>query len=499
MSGFTKMSLSEEWLQELCIENRISPIKPNVVKKILPNVELRLRQLIEKANKFRRRGKRRVLKVEDINEALKLEGKEPLYGHKSSGKSMTLAHFKERRAQAGNGKLDTSSSSSASGNAKKANEQEDSVSLIDVATKSPPRCPLLPEFSLHWLAVDGVQPMIAENPMLPASQAGDLGDHPQLPKELCQLYYRVTGILMTSDLESPGLRQVLTVLREDKGLQELLPYFSQFIQREVKANSKSLNILRILMLATDALWNNPNVHVQYHLQQMLPAVFTCVVASKLCQPSTATGSSGSKDDHWTLRKYAAKIIANMCINYADVFPDLQARVCKTYCDALESGKSPATIYGGIVGLCSLGEEVIRHLLLPKVPVIMLKMEATRNGGSHYDHDGEMLKAALVEALGSVFLKFGQIKIQSDIPNAIIEKFAANKKEGEGMDVERGDNNNTNNNNDNNGTSSSSKEKGQHRVIEMVTNYDLSFALEALEEALVPYFTTADMRLKDQFI
>ena len=79
--------------------------------------------------------------------------------------------------------------------------------------------------------------MIAENPMLPASQAGDLGDHPQLPKELCQLYYRVTGILMTADLESPGLRQVLTVLREDKGLQELLPYFSQFIQREVKANS----------------------------------------------------------------------------------------------------------------------------------------------------------------------------------------------------------------------------------------------------------------------
>jgi hypothetical protein len=40
------------------------------------------------------------------------------------------------------------------------------------------------------------------------------------------------------------------------------------------------------------------------------------------------------EDHWILRSAASQIVASACRKYSVLFPDLQARVCKTYVDAL---------------------------------------------------------------------------------------------------------------------------------------------------------------------
>jgi hypothetical protein len=42
----------------------------------------------------------------------------------------------------------------------------------------------------------------------------------------------------------------------------------------------------------------------------------------------------SGEDHWILRSTAAQVVASACRKYSILFPDLQARVCKTYVDAL---------------------------------------------------------------------------------------------------------------------------------------------------------------------
>ena len=56
-------------------------------------------------------------------------------------------------------------------------------------------------------------------------------------------------------------------------------------------------------------------------------------------------------------------------------PDLHARICKTYLDALQlpptdstsTAANPViycTVYGGVVGLAALGQQVVRSMLLP---------------------------------------------------------------------------------------------------------------------------------------
>ena len=46
-------------------------------------------------------------------------------------------------------------------------------------------------------------------------------------------------------------------------------------------------------------------------------------------------------------------MALICQKYKDVFPELQARIIKTYLGALAEDKSLSTVYGGLVGLYEL--------------------------------------------------------------------------------------------------------------------------------------------------
>ena len=64
-------SLDEAWLQSVASSYRVPPLRPGVVKAVLPSIEYRLRVIIQDAMKFMRRGKRNVMTVEDINLALK--------------------------------------------------------------------------------------------------------------------------------------------------------------------------------------------------------------------------------------------------------------------------------------------------------------------------------------------------------------------------------------------------------------------------------------------
>jgi len=236
---------------------------------------------------------------------------------------------------------------------------------------------------------------VPENPRLLASaeQQAQL----QLPKEMRQFYYRVTSILLSADVEDRTCRAVLAALRSDSGLQELLPHLSQFVLREVKANTRSLRVLRALMGAVDALWSNPALAVEFHLQQMLPAAFTCVIASRL--------SATPYEDHWTLRAQSAATIARVLRKFRSLFPDLQARVCRTYLDALDDDKALPTTCGGVLGLAALGPEVVRALLLPRAQVLVARLDVTR--GADAASSATMLAVdrvmqALVHAAGTYF-------------------------------------------------------------------------------------------------
>jgi transcription initiation factor TFIID subunit 6 len=285
-------ALKEGWLQDVAASNRIGALRPTVVKALLPALEVHLRSLVEQAHKYMRRGKGSRMTVDDLNQALSQVGAEPLFGSQSSSENADVTN---------------------------ALQYTPVVNLLDIAKQALPPCPLQPELSMHWLAVDGVQPLVPENPRLLASaeQQAQL----QLPKEMRQFYYRVTSILLAADVEDKTCRAVLKALRSDVGLQELLPHLSQFILREVKANIRSVQVLGTLMGAVAALWSNPALAVEFHLQQMLPAAFTCIIGAKL--------GASVYEDHWTLRAQSAGTIARVLRKFRALFPDLQARVCRT--------------------------------------------------------------------------------------------------------------------------------------------------------------------------
>ena len=141
------------------------------------------------------------------------------------------------------------------------------------------------------------------------------------------------------------------MFHNDAGLQELIPYFSRFFYQQIKANHNRLHLLAVIIASIDLLLENENVSLDFYLQQLLPAIFSCVVAVKV-------GYTPS-EDHWALRRKAANVIAKICKKYGEFYPDIFARVCKTYLDAISCDKSYTTMYGGLVGLDAMGHQLVR--------------------------------------------------------------------------------------------------------------------------------------------
>eukprot|EP01039_Chlorochromonas_danica_P000873 gene873-953_t len=348
--------LTESWLLEVSDSLRLPPLSPSVVNALLPIIELQLRRIIQQGNKFQRRSKSSTLKVEDINLVLVSNRLEPIYGlHLQEalvdplGNKITSSLLEEKP------KTTSSKSSSSS----------QMISLVEFADRSIPPCPLKPQMNLHWLAVQGVQPTIPENPNIVSND--QIEKLPlTIPKDLQLLYARITGILLSGD-DLKAVQSVCRVLEKDEGLQDLLPYFSRFFYAQIKQHMKKLTTTRVMIRAIQALHSNSHINLETHLQQLLPAIFTCIVASKL--------SISAEEDHWSLRDKAAELIAQICHKYSAKFPELFSRVCKTYTDALLPDKSLCTVYGGIVGLRAMGHLVVKTVLLDQLGAIQHHLQS----------------------------------------------------------------------------------------------------------------------------
>ena len=138
------------------------------------------------------------------------------------------------------------------------------LDLVELAKASMPHCPLGPEVALHWLAIDSVQPNIAENPtQLPSS----VQDFPSgLSKELQTFYQRTTDAMRGGEGAKTNLRSIYDSLASDKGLQELVPYYSRFMYTEVRNVNRSLPLLRNLVKALHAMMRNPYLKIYHRLQ-----------------------------------------------------------------------------------------------------------------------------------------------------------------------------------------------------------------------------------------
>ena len=151
-------------VQDVAESLGLPPLKESVAATLAADVEYRLRQVVQDASKFMKHGKRSQLRVADIDRALKQRNIEPIFGFhpttlgKSSisGAYPTAVGSTFRRIQTQSGPIHVVN-----------DEEIDLDKILD----SGPKVGLGPGvgWSAHWLAIEGVQPAVPQNPVLGAA------------------------------------------------------------------------------------------------------------------------------------------------------------------------------------------------------------------------------------------------------------------------------------------------------------------------------------------
>ncbi|KAK3047827.1 histone H4-like TAF Taf6, SAGA complex subunit [Extremus antarcticus] len=345
----------------------IASLPRDVVEHLARDVEYRMAQVLEEALKFMRHSKRTTLTTQDISQALRLLEVEPLYGYEST----RPLRFGEASIGPGQPLFYVE------------DEEVDFEKLINAPL---PKVPREVSFTAHWLAVEGVQPTIPQNPTqadqrnqelsakgpganstLAAMSGNDnvsvkpLVKH-VLSKEL-QLYFERTCSAIFEESNEEYRIAALASLRTDPGLHQLVPYFVQFVADKVTHNLSTLYILTQSMLLISALLDNESLYLAPYIPSLIPSVLTCLVGKRLGSPSQDGPTS-----HFALRDFAASLLAIIMRKYASTSTTLKPRIARSCLKHfLDSHKPLGTHYGAILGLTMVADaESVLSLILPNL-------------------------------------------------------------------------------------------------------------------------------------
>lgn len=367
------------------------------------DVEYRIAVVVEEALKWMRKAKRTVLWTQDISNALRALDIEPLYGYEST----RILKYGEASLGPGQPLFYVE------------DEETDLEKLINAPL---PKVPREMSFTAHWLAVDGVQPTTSQNPSSTEVRGVDLvpktGVNPALAvmagqdssttkplvkhhiSQESQLYFeRVMSSCLQED--QPELRQAaLASLRDDGGLSNLLPYFTQYISEKVTHASATPNTalftLDTMLSITDALTRNPSLNVSPYVPSLIPSLLTCLIGRHL-GPQNNT-------EHFTTRRLAASLLQHICTRYGTSSVNLKPRLARSCLRALLDPKKPFGVYfGALHGLRAVGGgEIVRRLVLPNLKAFseLLDDAAIIEGSTKAVEREEVIKA-VVEALGAL--------------------------------------------------------------------------------------------------
>ncbi|EKM79555.1 hypothetical protein AGABI1DRAFT_74664, partial [Agaricus bisporus var. burnettii JB137-S8] len=374
-------------------------ISDTVASVLASDVEYRIHQVVEEASRFMRHGRRTTLTSSDIDLALRTLNIEPLYGHLPfSQPSYRKALPFPQMNQPG------SSQPSAAGPVYFVEDEE--IDFERVMREEKVMLPKGVSWTAHWLAVEGVQPLIPENPpAVPREEPTAAGEtkvngtltsvpaatgaagllpgggqkHGALPnassaqsanlvkqvlsREL-QLYYtRLTSSLLppSNTLDYTTKKAAaLASLRHDAGLQALLPYLVRWVGEGVagvlktgKQDDGDGKVLEVLMDVVSALLENKTLFVEPYLHQLLPPILSTLLHSSL--PAALSTQ---------LRVCASQTLSRVLTQHSTTYPSLSPRIMKTLLLALISpGKSRGTREGAVRGLMGVGKEAVRKGLV----------------------------------------------------------------------------------------------------------------------------------------
>ncbi|CBN74035.1 transcription initiation factor TFIID subunit 6 [Ectocarpus siliculosus] len=409
---------------------QVGEVSEDVLSFLSASAEYHLLDVINDASNFRARGKRSRLTVDDVTASLELRGAEG---------SLVCS---------GGGSKSKDSDDSATADGK--------VDLRKVANATLPVCPIEPGFHMHWLAVDGQQPLLPQNP-LPSSgrgkgKSGKRGRGKQggggaggsgggssavrarLSEELTTYLRRCCDAILSRD--EPKRSRALASLREDPGLQQLLPHLCTFIQTKVPEylkRQKEPDQLAALLQMLQCLLNNKNfAFLEIYLDRLLPPLMSCLLHIDFERAGLDTGGSANSDSssfggmgvhsaarpkwtHWDVRDYAAELLRAICDKHGNTYPTLQARANDMFDTHVARPKTRlTTLYGAITGVACLGRMPVEQTLGPRVDSLADKISqsclaATLRRDTKSVTEANQCRIALLRAIG-----FGTIACTDDL-------------------------------------------------------------------------------------
>ncbi|CAH7683465.1 TATA box binding protein associated factor-domain-containing protein [Phakopsora pachyrhizi] len=336
----------------------LSNLSDEAASALAADVEFRLNQIIEESLKFMRHSKRTILLVEDVDYALRAKNVEPLWGFASTD---TLSF---RRT------------TSAVGNLYSIDDEE--IDLTKIVNAKLPPVPREISYTAHWLAVEGVQPAIPQNPSKeelkshPAfsstHQSPSVSDskpstnptHPTtqqyLSRELRLYFDRVTTAAFSN--ASGAKNAALASLSGDPGLHQLVPYLIQFVSEKVTniVTQPQLNFteLRDTVQILESVLSNPHSYLEPYLHQILPCILTCLLFAS---------SSAITPLEREIRYTSGSLLSAQLVRYQQLYPTLRTRILKTLTRALISTNgTEGNRLGALIGLKLLGKEVTSIVL-----------------------------------------------------------------------------------------------------------------------------------------
>ena len=367
-----------------------------VLQFLASEVTFRTKQIIQEAIKFQNKSKRKELKTCDIDYALRVKNVEPVYG-------FSCSDFVPFRHAIGGGR--------------EIYFQEDcEVDLDEMLTQTLPKMPLDVALKSHWLAIDGIQPSIPENPppickevqlkeaVEPLSKSSHVNEikvedfsneekphvaplkelkskdqksdkkkldenkkvqeaaklegqkfKPLVTHELSveqQLYYKEITEACVGSTEKERT-EALQSLASDPGLYQLLPRFTTFISEGVKVNVAQHNLALLIYLLR--MIKSLMENSTLYLEKYLHDLIPAVVT---CIVSKQLCPRPDFENHWALRDFAARLMSQICKTFSTPTNNIQSRVTKTLCKSFFNEKAPlVTHYGAAIGLSELGLEV----------------------------------------------------------------------------------------------------------------------------------------------
>lgn len=370
----------------------VQNLPDDVAKAMAMDVEYRLHEIIEQARKFMRHSRRRTLSTRDIDSALKVLNVEPLYGYDTT----RAAKFKEAIVSAGQVLYYL--------------DEEEEVDFDKLINEPIPKVPREPTYTAHWLAVEGVQPAIPQNPHVgeirqiapqtrgsqvtySTSRLGQEADVKPLVKHMIskelQLYFdRIVAALLGSDKDSYGT--ALYSLRNDPGLHQLTPYFIQFAQEKISTELKgSPEVLTTMLNLIEALLSNKTIFVGPYIHQIVPAVLTVLVAKRI----TAGG--------FDVRDHAASLLRKIVNDYGSQYTALRPRLTRTLLKGFMDVQRPLeSQYGIVQGIQALGPAVIMAIIVTNLDA-WLEPVSSRVQNESDANAWQRLKSALADSLAMV--------------------------------------------------------------------------------------------------